>query len=359
MKFVNNTGYRDQKEIYLPYLIGLDSPIPYLFEGMIPYITEEYPVRVHSTDGSSFDSERVNEIKTNPDSKLAKVIAHLRSSLRPTDLIHTGAGGRLHLSIARVSGLRSSECSHVHTFRVDVDPERWNPEIRRATADRADIVTAVSNHTARTVQREFDVSPHVIHNAVDTELFTPERGNSEILRDLDVVGGVFIFVGYFDRRKRPLDVVDVASERPEFDFIMVGEGPLHEEASRTAKNLDNVHIVGRMNKRKLPDLYADATCLIFPSVMEGCPNVVLEALASGTPIIGYEATSMPELVNDGRTGRLVKEGDTSALAQAASEIYENSDDAMGTRARKYVIENHTFDTIAKQYMAVYDELLSN
>ena len=129
--------------------------------------------------------------------------------------------------------------------------------------------------------------------------------------------------------------------------------------SRAATDLPNLYVPGRIDKSELPSIYANATALLFPTVKEGCPNVVMESLASGTPVIGYEATSMPELVRSDRTGVLVEADDIDALTEAVRSFPQRDVRTMGERAREYVLENHRFEIIAEDYMTAYENTLGS
>jgi len=87
--------------------------------------------------------------------------------------------------------------------------------------------------------------------------------------------------------------------------------------------------------------------------MEGCPNVVLEAFAAESPVVGYEATSMPELVATGQRGHLTDVGNIDGLVEGVRLVLADSANQLGENARGYVSRNHTFDTIAQQYADVY------
>lgn len=348
-----------RQSLYMPYIIGRESPIPYLFEKMIPYFKPHYDIVVHSIDGNQFNSNGIREIKTKTNERysLHKIMKIGIASTQNHDLIHTGAGGRIHHLASQLATLRNSNVAHVHTFRVEIDPNRWDPKIRQATAARADVVTAVSEHTAKTAEREFGISPEVIYNGVDVSLFSPEKGSSPIFKRHGIDDLVFMYVGSLEKRKRPLDFVEVAPNVPKASFVMVGDGPMFKSVHSKAKGIDNLHLLGRVNKSKLPEMYADATALVFPTVMEGCPNVVLEAMSSGTPVIGYDATSMPELIDDGHTGRLVEQGNVDLLTSAVTEMAKPSTEQMGDNAREYILENHRFEIIANRYLDIYKEAL--
>jgi glycosyltransferase involved in cell wall biosynthesis len=254
--------------------------------------------------------------------------------------------------------LRNPSLKHLHTFRVDVTWPEFPVERERRMVEMADQLTAVSEHTARTAEKVYDVSPEVIYNGVDATEFHPRYERPDLFDRRDIESPLFVFVGRFEPRKHPQDVVEVARAVPEAEFLLFGDGPLFEEVTEESSSLDNVHLLGRVPKATLPAVYANANGLVFPTVHEGCPNVVLEAMASATPVVGYTATSMPELVSEGETGYLADPEDVSGLVERTRRLLDADTAAtLGRNARRYVENEHDFEAIAKQYERLYLELL--
>jgi glycosyltransferase involved in cell wall biosynthesis len=83
--------------------------------------------------------------------------------------------------------------------------------------------------------------------------------------------------------------------------------------------------------------------------------VVLEAMASGAPVVGYEATSMPELVDHSITGYLCDTGEIDQLVQGVEHVTEHRD-RMSRAARDYTLTYHQFNRIAERYSRVYAKL---
>jgi glycosyltransferase involved in cell wall biosynthesis len=254
--------------------------------------------------------------------------------------------------------MRNSSIKQIHTFRVDVDPEAgFDTKNRRKLANMADTVTAVSKHTAETAEEVFGVEPTVIYNGVDSQIFNPSYQEPDLFQQFPDDNPVFLYVGSFSQRKRPGDVVEVAKAIPEATFLMIGKGELYSEVKESAKSIDNIHLTGYVEKKRLPPIYANSSGFIFPTVLEGCPNVVLEAMASETPVIGYEATSMPELVTNDETGYLTSVGDIQELVSAANMILEDDTNVIGKKAREYILNNHTFELIGENYEDEYNKLM--
>jgi len=346
------------KRVLLPYVLGRSSPIPYLFEGILPHFSNRYHFRTFASDEVAVP-EHVTVTQVSNSSKLTTALKYGFVSLKSHNLVHTGAFER-HRHFVRLASLRNRNISHIHSFRVDVDPKgSYNTKVRRELSRKADVTTAVSEHTAETVREHFGIDPIVIYNAVDSEWFRPGYDRPELFDELGIEGPVFLFVGSLEARKRPDHLLDVAESVPEATFLLVGDGPMADQLRERSNELNNVILPGRVEKDRLPAVYANARGLVFPSVREGCPNVVMEAMAAGIPTVGYRATSMPELIEHGERGLLAETDNVTELTGHVRRLLDAEEAAaMGTNARAYVREHHSFEEIGSQYEALYDELLN-
>jgi glycosyltransferase involved in cell wall biosynthesis len=158
-----------------------------------------------------------------------------------------------------------------------------------------------------------DVS--VIHNGIDPEPFARAvAAELPVPADALVIG----FVGRFDRRKGLLDLARawpaVAAALPHAHLVLVGKGPAEAAARALLEDAPRVHWLGFR-----PDVAAvlkRMDLLAVPSHWEGFGLVAAEALAAGVPVVAADASSLPEIVRDGREGLLVPPGDAEALAAA-------------------------------------------
>lgn len=346
-------------KLYYPYVLSSSSPIPHLFEQLSRRLSR-HRVTIFSTEKRGSDlGPHVREIYVPPEgSPWGRRIRFGLGSLNEQDLIHTGGRGRRHYRISRIVHLRNPGLRHVHTLRVDVNPDsdRGPLSYKRKLVAEADAVTAVSEHTAETAREHLGVSPSVVYNGVDADRFRPDYESPNLFEELGINPPIVLYVGSFQPRKNPMDVARVSERLPEVNFLMVGDGEQFRAVRRRASELENLWLPGHLPKDRLPAIYANATAFLFPSVREGCPNVVLEAMASELPVVGYRATSMPELVDHGTTGHLVDQGDVDALAEAIDSVLDDAD-SLGVAAREYVLSNHNFDQITSQYDSIYRVLL--
>jgi len=355
-----------RKRVFWPFFLGTDNPISYLYQQIAPqFRTTEFDITVLASGEDGHPN--AGNVRSIPSAEFYTWSGRLtvaRHAVERYDLLHTGGVPLLHYPVALLTHGRNPDLTHVHTYRIDADAdaERTPTRVRRRLGRQADATTAVSEHTADTVRDTFGLDPTVIYNAVDNELFQPGYDRPALLDKYAAERPFFLYVGSFERRKRPLDVLHVARRVPEATFLLVGGGGAQDRDDTVAERaaaVENAHVVGRVPKERLPALYSAAEGLLFPSTMEGCPNVVLEAFASATPVVGYNATSMPELVTDDKRGYLTAVGDLDGLVAGVRSVLTDDENRLGANARAYVTQHHTFDRIAAQYAEVYRRALDD
>jgi glycosyltransferase involved in cell wall biosynthesis len=143
-------------------------------------------------------------------------------------------------------------------------------------------------------------------------------------------------------------------------MVFAGSGPLEQELRAEAERMgapDAVVFAGF--RRDVPAVLAASDVLLLPSENECLPMVILEAMASGLPVIATDVAGISEAVEDGVTGRLVAAGDTEGLARAVIEILGDPDraQAMGAAGRKRVETDFTAAKSAAAVFRLYEEIL--
>lgn len=155
----------------------------------------------------------------------------------------------------------------------------------------------------------------VIHNGIDLAAFArAERTELPVPADAVVIG----FVGRFDERKGLLDLARawpaVAAALPDAHLVLVGKGPEEATARTLLEGSPRVHWLGF--RSDVAAVLKAMDVLAVPSHWEGFGLVAAEALAAGIPVVAADASSLPEIVRDGREGLLVPPGDVDALTAA-------------------------------------------
>jgi len=114
---------------------------------------------------------------------------------------------------------------------------------------------------------------------------------------------------------------------------------------------DRIHFAGWLSSEKLKEQYAAANVFLFPSRHEGMPNAVLEAMASGLPVVATKIAGNEELVVDGETGRLVPTEDVESLQESLKPLLVDAQmrEQMGCAARQRVESAFSWNRVAEQY----------
>ncbi|MFQ3647925.1 MAG: glycosyltransferase family 4 protein [Anaerolineae bacterium] len=140
---------------------------------------------------------------------------------------------------------------------------------------------------------------------------------------------------------------------------IVGEPQNAEYAAQLAAQAqalqiaERVQFVGKVSQRELAARFARARVAVLPSFSEGLPRVVLEAMLTGTPVIGTRVGGIPELIHDGETGWLVPPDDVPALAAALRRVYDHTHyDAVASAARRFALDYFSPERYVEGYRAL-------
>jgi glycosyltransferase involved in cell wall biosynthesis len=171
--------------------------------------------------------------------------------------------------------------------------------------------------------RGFDRNVLVWGRGVDTDLFTPARRNEALrTRLLDGGDALLLSVGRVSDEKRIEILLDaygrLRAERDGARLAVVGDGPARSRLEQSAPG--GVTFLGELRGRELAAVYASADVFCFPSTTDTFGQVLLEAAASGLPVVAAAAGGAPELVRHGETGYLVPPGDATTLAIVIGEL---------------------------------------
>jgi glycosyltransferase involved in cell wall biosynthesis len=214
----------------------------------------------------------------------------------------------------------------------------------------------------------------VVPYGVDTERFRPDdaaRARVRTSLGLDEQTALVFAVGRLVRKKGfeyLLDAIARLPERhPSVVLALAGGGDLNEDLRQRAATLGiaaRVRFLGTVPQDRTPDLFAAADVAVVPSVrddegnVDGLPNVVMEALASGTALVATPAGGIAQVVTDGETALVVPERDGAALAGAIAALLadRNRRVAMGRRARALVEGRYTWTRVAAEFDAIYDRV---
>jgi glycosyltransferase involved in cell wall biosynthesis len=254
--------------------------------------------------------------------------------------------------------------------KLSDDSPQWLKELIIANYKRANEFIAVSGFV-RDEMVAHGADPGkitVIPNGVDATLFTP--ASKEAAREqiqLSPHSLLVLFTGSLTPRKGVNILLrafqPLAQQNPQAKLVLVGEGPERGNLLQLAKQLgvaDRVVFAGAKPHPDLPAWYQACDIYVLPSWAEGLSLALLEAMASGKPVI----TTAPALgnhdaVRPGQTGLLFERGKADELAQLLSSLAVEPDrqHSLGQAARRRVEADFTWESVAQRTLSVYNKLL--
>jgi glycosyltransferase involved in cell wall biosynthesis len=138
--------------------------------------------------------------------------------------------------------------------------------------------------------------------------------------------------------------------------MIIGDGPLRSELEEYARELQIEASTVFMGRREdMPSAYAALDVVVVPSLFEGMPMVVLEALAAQRAMVATRVGAIPELVANNDTGLLVEAGDSNALESAILRLIVNPElrSELGLRGSMRVSEGFSAEGMAREYLKIY------
>ena len=307
-------------------------------------------------------------------SALRAIIGHVRRTYRdwPFDLVHAHMlvpDGWAAASAGHAVGVPVVATAH-GSADVLQTPGR-SPAWRRTVIEsitELDQIIAVSHAVAQGV---CDLARprhgvRVIPNGADPEQFgSVNRADARRALGLPADRPVALFVGHLTELKGIADLVDALgatdpSDRPL--LAIVGDGPLRPSLETRVAELglgDSVRFAGRVPHDDVGTWMGACDVLVLPSLSEGLPTVICEAMLAGRAVIATPVGGTPELVEDGATGILIAPGNVTALADALGELLGTPGraDAMGGLAALRAQQSLTWSAVARQIEAVYRDVL--
>jgi len=207
--------------------------------------------------------------------------------------------------------------------------------IRWATRSCEKVITVSDSLMNQLI--ELGVNPEklvTLRNGVDLEKFGLSA-NQIPTDEVNSRGLKLLAVGHLIDRKGHDLTIEAVAKIPQVTLTIIGEGPLQSKLQKlaTALGVENrVSIIGNISQTELVKYYNSADMLILPSAREGMPNVVLESLACGTPVIAAKAEGVEELLTCPAAGIVIDERSPEAIVAAVQTLLANYPDPTATRA---------------------------
>jgi glycosyltransferase involved in cell wall biosynthesis len=238
---------------------------------------------------------------------------------------------------------------------------------------RARKIIAVSHFTKWELTKYYKIPAHkiqVIHNGVDIKKFQPavDKRKVKVSMGLNPDDSAIVSVGRLYARKGLFTLIesmpDIIKKFPKAKFIISGKGQSDEmhKLNAHAERLGvrgNIVFTGYTPDRELPKLYQAADVFAFSTFYEHHPFAVLEALATGLPVVTTTVGGIPETIDSGKNGYLVEPFNPRQFSEKILRLLENPAEAqeMGKKARQTVEKQLDWRIVVKEAMKVYDKAL--
>jgi glycosyltransferase involved in cell wall biosynthesis len=198
---------------------------------------------------------------------------------------------------------------------------------------------------------------HVLRNGVDLDRFRPMDRDLARQR-LGLKGPLLASVGHLIERKGHRLAIEALALLPECRLVVAGDGPDRRALTALAVRMgvaDRVRFLGEIAHADLPAVYSAADLLVLASSREGWANVLLEAMACGTPVAAAPVEGVPELFTSPAAGRVLRGRSVAALAEAATAIL--ADPPPREAVRRHA-EAFSWDAITAGQLAVFRTVLA-
>jgi glycosyltransferase involved in cell wall biosynthesis len=248
----------------------------------------------------------------------------------------------------------------VSHFRINVPDflRQWHKDLRfRALSALIGLsqVNIVQNEASlacvATLVRAGNRHPVLLPNFIGDDVFVHHKAGQKTLHERLRV----LFVGWVNRFKGCGEIFAVARQLPEVYFILIG--PMMPDIQDCLQTLPpNVTLYGAMDNAAVLREMCASDVFLFPSHSEGFPNVVLEAMAIGLPIIATRVGAIPEMVEEGKGGFLVERADVHGIVQALRLLMKDASlrACMGQFNRKKSQAQYAYSAVIARLTALYD-----
>jgi glycosyltransferase involved in cell wall biosynthesis len=198
----------------------------------------------------------------------------------------------------------------------------------------------------------------VLRNGVDTALFRAPADRSAVRAALGVTRPLLISVGLLIERKGHHRTIEAMTRLPEFELIIVGEGPERDRLNTLIARLglgERVRLLGARPHADLPSLYGAADASILASDREGWANVLLESMACGTPVVASPIWGNPEVVQLPAAGLIMRENSPEGIVDGVHRLFAAMPAREATRA---YAEPFSWDDTTAGQLAVFRRVIA-
>ena len=262
----------------------------------------------------------------------------------PAALAMKNASGKKVLTL---HGIFSKQVDHLHGKTTGTLSEKFEHDALKWP----DVITVISKEAYEYYSKlGFEVKQ--IPNAIDLESLpkaTDRRHEKQV-----------IFAGRLSKEKGIDTLVEIGKLlSDDIHLIILGDGPEKNKVSALAKSKTNIHYLGYQPKEKTIPLIRGSDALIQPSIVEGISSTILEAMACKTAIIATNVGGNKEILENNRTGILIKPNSNKELLESILELVSNKKKARSLAEESYKeVKHYDWSSIGNQYLKLYKKLLN-
>jgi glycosyltransferase involved in cell wall biosynthesis len=285
--------------------------------------------------------------------------------LKPDFILGTASIHEVFLALLKPTNTRYAVMWHGpldKDWLLDIGDRTWRARlmyhVSKYLIKRSDLVFCDSEFIRRSIVDKFPGKKVVVmHNAVDGTVFTPAKRDKNALHEIfhiDRSKKAALFICHLIRRKRPDFYWRLAKENPEIEFILVGrEGNFtRRDVEQWRVEAPNFHWFNFVQSAVYPILFASVDFFVFPPLQEPFGVSVIEAMASGVPVVAVRSGALPEIIRDGEGGFLIDHDEKEICNFSEKLKFLSSEESerqrMGASARKRAQELFQWELVAER-----------
>ena len=237
--------------------------------------------------------------------------------------------------------------------------------LKKIVLKHADVVTVVSNPIKeKVIELGREEIIYVFPMGIDTDRFNPRNINNQLREEYDITGTFILYIGHlFELKglKYLLESVPLFLEKDKkAKLVIVGNGNYKQEMEMIIRNLEikeSVVFAGTVSAELLPSYYASADMFVLPSLSEGWPVVVMEALCSGTKVIASDIPVFKEYQDRYPFLKVVQARNAKAISTAVIEYMNHKNTDCSSDARIFALDNFDWAVISDKYKKMLNSIL--
>lgn len=183
--------------------------------------------------------------------------------------------------------------------------------------------------------------------------FVPEQYFSKILKSYRKRNNIVGYVGRLEMHKGVLNFIEatkiVNQKYPNIEYLIVGTGPLKDIVTDKIKNVPHICYKPWVDRNNVANILSELKLLILPTESEGLPTIAIESLACGTPLIATPIGGLIDLIQDGKTGFIIRNNKPHEIAQGIIRALNSNLDEISCNAYKLAIDKYSLNAAIDRY----------